>query len=211
MEVRTDLNINPKEYFPDSKYIIEYAFSIGDKHYFRFSDPFNIPAKRALTTITFYREVELNIDRAYLKAHCEAVINCLTPTSERPTIEAGKALELERLLLTRSGLPPHSELVYKLASVVFFDQHEMPAQYEYEYAKKKIAFWKTDVTMTDFFLQMPLLKLIPSLTRAAENLEAYNDYIHQLNQMHNSRIRESLSRQQSMELNASSEWSQEET
>ncbi len=194
--VRTDLDIDPKKYFPDSKHIIDYAFTIASTHYFKFNDPFNIPAERALSTISFYREVELNCDRAYLQAHAEAVINCLSPTKERPTIEAGEALRLERQLLFRMQLPKDSDLMYKLAAVVFFDQHENPLVYEYEYGKKKIAKWKEEASLRDFFLQKPIMELIPYLQHAGENLEIYNGIVKDVNKMHLDSIRAHLSSDQ---------------
>lgn len=151
MAVKINEEIDPKKYFPDSKHIIEYAFSLGDYHYFKFHDAFNIPAERALSTIAFYREVELNCDRAYLKAHSEAVINCLSPTRDRPTIEAGKALQLERQLQYRMDLPKDTDLMYKLCSAVFFDQHENPVIYEFKYAVEKINRWKEETTLKGFF------------------------------------------------------------
>jgi len=209
--VRIDLNIDPKKYFPDTKHIIEYAFSLGDFHYFKYHDAFNIPAERALSTIAFYREVELNCDRAYLQAHSEAVINCLSPTKERPTIEAGQALQLERQLLLRMNLPKDTDLMYKLCSAVFFDQKENPVIYEFSYAVEKIKRWKQEATLKDFFLQMPITSLIPYLQSAEQNLNIYDQIVKEVNHQHLAIIREHLSSEQLTKFNASREWLQAAT
>jgi hypothetical protein len=79
--------------------------------------------------------------------------------------------------------------MYKLAAVVFFDQHENPLVYEYEYGKEKIASWKKETTLRDFFLQKPIMELIPYLQYAAENLEAYDGLVKQINKVHLQSIR----------------------
>ena len=199
--VTIEKDIDPKKYFPDSKHMIIYAFTLAGIHYFKFHDPFNIPAERALTSITFYREVDLNCDKAYLKAHAQAVINCLSATEENPVIEVGKALQLERQLLMRIDMPKDSDLMYKLASVVFFDQNENPLIYEFEYGKQKIARWKKETTLRDFFLQKPIMELIPYLSNAGENLETYDSLAQRVKAQHLDSIRDSLSSKQLTTLN----------
>jgi hypothetical protein len=54
-------------------------------------------------------------------------------------------------LAQRLKLPKDTELLYKLASVVYFDKEESPEVYDFEYAKKKIAFWKESASLVIFF------------------------------------------------------------
>jgi hypothetical protein len=66
-----------------------------------------------------------------------------------------------------------ADLVYKLASVVFFDKSESPTHYEHGYNQKKIEHWKKNASMYDFFLQMPLQELVPFLKQSGEDTQVY--------------------------------------
>ena len=185
VEIRT--GINPKEFFPESKHIITYGFTIGDRHYFRFDDPLNTPYDRALKCLVYYKELDMNCDRAFIKAHTEAFDNALKQSS----INIDTLVELKQLndqLKQRLELPKEPDLMYKLASVVFFDQHENPLVYEFKYGENKIKFWKKNTTLADFFLQKPLLELIPYLEFAGENLEQFSQMTRKANQEHLDRI-----------------------
>ena len=195
VEIKT--GINPKSYFPDSKHIITYGFTIGERHYFRFDDPLNTPYDRALKCLVYFKELDMNCDREFLKAHTLAFDNAL----KAQIITIDTLVELKQLndqLKQRLELPKEPELMYKLASVVFFDQHENPLVYEFKYGENKIKFWKKSTTLTDFFLQRPLLELIPYLQYAAENLETFSQMISKSNQEHSDRILGMLSEEQKM-------------
>lgn len=174
LEIRT--GVDPKKYFPQSEKIITYAFSIGDRHYFRFDDVLNIPYQRGLQTLVFYKELEMNVDRAFLKAHTQAIKNLFTQT--QVTIDTLVTIrQLTQQLEDRLELPKEPELMYKLASVVFFDQHESPTNYEFKYGATKIKHWRKNTTLADFFLSKPLVELIPYLRHAGENLEQFSRMI----------------------------------
>ncbi len=80
--------------------------------------------------------------------------------------------------------------MYKLASVVFFDQYENPDVYEFKYGENKIRFWKKDIQMKSFFLQKPLMELIPYLRFAEGNIETFS----QMTSNHTNEYLESLFR-----------------
>jgi hypothetical protein len=190
-------NINAKKFFPESRHIITYAFSIGANHYFKFDDHLNIPYERALSCLVFYREVEMNIDHMFLKAHIDAIDNILLSKQ----IDIFKIKNLNDQLKTRLTLPKDPELMYKLASVVYFDQHESPEVYEWEYGKKKIDFWKKNSSLKDFFLQKPLQELIPYLRYAGENLETFSRMMQDVNDHHWGKVLGNLSEKQKTILN----------
>lgn len=191
---KIEKNIDPKKFFPSSKHIIIYAFTIGTKHYFRFDDHLNIPYQRGLTSLLFYKEVELNIDSELLKAHFEAVDNILMSTK----INVFEIKRLNDLLMQRTKLPKDPELMYKLASVVFFGADENPEVYEFEHGKKKILFWKKNTSLDAFFLSMPLVELIPYLKYAGENLQAFSRLISDVSQTHTDKVLQHLSESQKM-------------
>lgn len=168
--------IDPKKYFPDARYVLLYGFSVGDRHYFRFDDPLSMGYDRALKTLVYYKEIDMNVDRALIKAHTEAFTNVLM----KPAITIDTLIELKKLndqLAARLELPKEPDLVYKLASIVFFDQFENPNIYEFKYGEGKIRYWKKNTDIKDFFLQTPIRELIPYLPYAAENLETFSRMI----------------------------------
>ena len=106
---------------------------------------------------------------------------------------SNKTTQLNDQLKQRLELPKEPDLMYKLASVVFFDQHENPLVYEFKYGENKIKFWKKNTTLTDFFLQKPLRELIPYLEYAGENLETFSQMTENANQEHLDKILPMLS------------------
>jgi hypothetical protein len=191
--------INPKDFFPDAKHIISYAFTIGERHYFRFDDPLNTPYDRALKTLVYYKELDMNCDRAFITAHTQAFDNALKQSS----INIDTLVELKQLndqLKARLELPKEPELMYKLASVVFFDQTENPYVYEFKYGTNKIKAWKKETSLEDFFLQKPLVELIPYLQFAGENLKQFSEMTEKINEQHLDKILPMLSDIQKMTL-----------
>ena len=175
--------INPREVFPNIKHVIEYAFSIGNRDYYQFDDVFNTHYDRALKCLVYYKELDMNCDRAFIKAHTEAVDNILSASK----IDLGGLLKFKQLndmLKQRLELPKEPDLMYKFASVVFFDQFENPSIYEFKYGEQKIKHWKKETSLTDFFLSKPLKELIPYLQHAGENLQMFSQMTEKAQQQH---------------------------
>lgn len=187
--------IDPKKYFPESKYIIVYAFTMGERHYFRFDDPLNIPYDRGLKTLVYYRELEMNCDRAFLTAHTEAV-DSFFQQGKLTVKDLNQIITLNNQLKQRLQLPKEPDLMYKMAAVVYFDQQENPMTYEFKYGENKIKFWKKNASITDFFLQKPLLELIPYLQHAGENLEQFSQMTQKVTQEHLDNLLPLLSEEQ---------------
>lgn len=199
LKVEIKEGINPKEFFPDSKHIIIYAFTIGNRHYFRFDDPLNTPYDRALKCLVYYKELDMNCDRAFLKAHTEAIDNILK--KGKFTIDDLLTIKtLNEQLKQRLELPKEPDLMYKLASVVYFDQFENPVVYEFKYGEAKINSWKKNTSLNDFFLSKPLLELIPYLQYAGENLQQFSQMAEKASQQHLDNLLPLLSDVQKMTL-----------
>lgn len=197
LEIRTD--INPREFFPDSKYIIMYAFTIGDRHYFRFDDLLNVPYHRALQSLVYFKELDMNVDRKLLEAHTQAFDNVLSG-SKLTITDIVNLKKLNDQLKERLILPKEPDLMYKMAAVVFFDQKENPSVYEFKYGENKIRFWKKNTALTDFFLQKPLLELIPYLQHAGENLSMFSQMTEKVTLQHLDTLLPMLSTEQKMTL-----------
>lgn len=190
--------------FPDSKHIIKYAFTCGGIEYFQFEDVFNLPYKRALQSLVYYREISLNADVPFLKAHVQAIKNCLTPKAKGGLIDLQSVFTLNEQLSQRLQLPPDTEILYKLASVVYFDKNEKPETYEFDYGAKKIEHWKKNRSVKDFFLQQPILELLPFLRESGENLQTFQEISQKIKTKHLEKVLANLSNEQKTLLKAKS-------
>lgn len=168
-----------KTRFPKHEHEIAYAFSCGGTDYFQFKDFSNIPAVRGLKTMVFHEEMRMKCSLEYLRLHVDAMEGILT--SKRINIFDIKKLNDQ--LKQRLNIAIETELIYKLASVVFFDKKENIEDYDFSYNTLKIKHWKTHHA-NDFFLLQPLQQLIPSLKDVNVNLDMYSIVVEKLNVMH---------------------------
>lgn len=167
------------------KYRIEYAFTSGGTKYYRYEDIRNLPFERGLAALSIYNEVEMRCDRKLLKKYTDVVAGLL----REKTIDIYKLNALNEMLQQRLSLTCDVDLMYKLASVVFFDKKENPLVYEQSYAEKKIERWKKDMSVNAFFLQMPLKELIPFSTSAEIDLDTYSKLNEEINALHSQLLR----------------------
>jgi hypothetical protein len=111
----------------------------------------------------FYNEFSMRCSREYLQAYCTAINNCLNNGKQ---VELTKIAKLNTQLQERLDLIFDTELLYKLASVIYFDKKESPYEYDFKYNLEKIGEWKKKRLAT-FFLLQPLSNIIP-LTNLSE-------------------------------------------
>lgn len=204
INLKTLFRKHPKNLFPESKHITKYAFTSGGVDYYQYDDLFNLPYDRGLKALVYFQEVRLNCDRAFLEAHVAAIRNALTITAKHPSLDFNTIHVLNEQLGQRLSLPPDTELLYKLASVVFFDKNEKPETYEFAYGAKKIALWKKNTSVLDFFLQKPIQELLPFLKDVGENLQTYHTMMQEVNQYHLATLSANLSDKQRTQLNTRS-------
>lgn len=167
------------------KYRTEYAFTSGGRKYYRFADITNLPYERGLTALQVYNEVEMRCSVKFLRIFTEKVDELLRAKE----IDIYKINALNEMLKQRLNLSADVELLYKLASVCFFDKTENPCIYEPAYAEKKIARWRKDQKVTAFFSQKPLKELMPFLANLGSDLEAYTQINEEINQTHEQLLR----------------------
>ena len=192
-KIKRLLGIRP-DHFPDSGQVIEYAFTSGGIDYYQHTDEMNMPYRRALKALTFYKELDMKCDKLYLESHIKAM----------ETLFAGKKIGFEEMskmkrlndqLKERVQWVLVDDHVYKIASVRFFDRTENPNDYDYKYNEKKIAHWKANEPARDFFFREPILKLVPFLRSAPIDLESYSTVVEELSRGHLDYIWEILSQQ----------------
>ena len=99
-------------------------------------------------------------------------------------------------------MPKDVELMYRYAAITFFSDEERPDVLDFSYTNEKLAWWRKEASLRDFFSQTALQELIPYLSFAQENLESFNLINQEFNQEFFSRIHSSLSSKQQMRLNA---------
>lgn len=85
------------------------------------------------------------------------------------------------------------DLIYKLASVVFFDGTENPNIYEQKYGMQKIEKWKKFESVQDFFLRQPIKRLVPFLDGHEQHIQTYQEMVEQIKSEDTKEVLENLS------------------
>ena len=168
-----------KNVFPVTSYETKLAFTCGGIDYYQLIDFNNTPALRGLKTMVFYEEMKMKCSVEYLKLHVDAVDNILL----KRNINIFEIKKLNDQLKQRLNIALEMELVYKIASVVFFPANEKIDDYDYGFNARKVAHWKKHGG-ADFFLQRPLIELLPVLSNLKGNLENYIQVQEKLNKIH---------------------------
>jgi len=164
----------------DKQKIIK-AFVYQGKSYFMFDDIFSIPSIRGLQALDYYEEFNMRCTKDYLTKWTESAEKILSDNKKIKLIDLAT---LVKHLQERLKMIPVSDHIYKIASVIFFDQDENPYHFDREYNKKKIELWKKDPEVLSFFLQTPLRDLIPYLDSQGASLQTYSGIVKELNTIH---------------------------
>ena len=181
--------------FPTTKHDVTYAFTCGGIDYYQFTDFNSTPAMRGLKTMVFYEELKMKCTLEYLRLHVEATDNILT--SSKVSIFDIKRLNDQ--LKQRLDIALDIEILYKIASIVFFPKNENTEDYDYAFNAKKVAHWKKHKG-ADFFLQKPLLELLPALKDMKGSLENYSAMVQKLNKAHLASLSQKLPEKRTAQL-----------
>lgn len=172
-----------KNSFNEQSLIVKDAFTCGGINYMEVDSVFKLPYQRGKAAVMIYEEMRMKCDYEYLKAYTTAINNIFVGGNKIGFAEISNIKKLNDQLMERLFKIVDIDIIYKLASVVFFDKNESPFEYDWEYAKKKIDHWKKYASARDFFLQEPLIRLIPFLKSAEENIEVYTTVTAQINKI----------------------------
>lgn len=170
-------------------HVIKEAFKGKDgTQYYYIKDVFNTFASRALDALAIYEQWSMRCSSEYLKEHAKAV---------EIATNKGRLTDVARLngnLIERLNFAlPTEELIYQFAAVVYFDENESPYRYDPEYGKEKIARWKSDYTIEDFFFKIPIKELIPFPKLSKQDLKTYLKVVEKINTTHLKQLSEVLS------------------
>lgn len=158
MNIKTPAPIWPHPV--EEGYTITYKFTSGDIDYFAITDAFNISSHRGLSGMQVYDEWESRMTNATLKTFIQAMKEELDAPDG--TVKLSKIAQYILFMEERLTWPiPTSELFYKMASVLVFDQSESPWYYDAKYCDvHKIPHWKAKGVDT-FFLSQQLKTFLP--------------------------------------------------
>jgi hypothetical protein len=162
-------------------HVIVPAIKSGGVQYYQFNNIYQMSCLRALTALDYYDEFNQRVDREYLLKHTEAVNKIL---SDPKSININKLAQLNRFLEERTKFIFDADLAYKLASVMFFDESENPYFYDHKYGQTKIEKWKKDMTIDAFFLQQPLMDLMPCLKHLNGSTRNYSQIVEKVKSHH---------------------------
>lgn len=157
------------------------AFKYNGRTYYMFDDIFTLPTIRGMQALDYYDEFAMRCTRDFLKAYCTAVDEIL---SNPKKLDLTRLATITGYLKERLDMLPVPEHIYRLASVIFFDESENPYFYDRKYAEQKIEYWKKDPEMLSFFLQTPLRDLIPFSGTQNPNSATYGGVMEMLNSLH---------------------------
>lgn len=161
------------------------AFTIGTIKYFEPEDLMNLPYQRGLACIDAFNQLRLGVFPEDIEYVCDEVDKMY----EKSRLGVQDLIRvkhyLNRIRERTKDTFRHPDLMYKLASVSFIDESESPIIYDAVYAQKKIEYWKNHKSVTDFFLQMPIKRLIPYLPGCEDNSQVYLTLMEQLKKEEN--------------------------
>lgn len=145
------------------------VFESGGRQYYKFADDLKIPALRAFAAKDVYQELEYKTTKTHMIAHFEAVEQLLSEG------KLAQVIILNAEIRSRLDYITHIDLLYKLASVMYFDQSENPYSYDQPYNFTKIANWKKDNDIESFFLKIPFIDLMPHNILSVNDLPVYTE------------------------------------
>lgn len=145
----------------------ELAFVSGGVEYFKFTNDLDVYIERYFAALDAINAIEQRVTREYLVTHVDLMTEYL---------DKGKlslAAVLNHNLKERISHLFNVDLLYQLASVIYFDRNENCYNYNVEYNEKKIALWRKDKEALAFFLAQPCGSYMPSPTTHGLSIPTY--------------------------------------
>lgn len=143
------MKVDYNKFLVKPKSTVIHAFDSGGVPYFKFESLDKLPIKRFNAFREALRYEEMKVDATYLKGFIEGVKECLN---------SGKLYDAMVLLShmeERVQNITDVELLYHMASILYFDYSENPNDFDQKHASVKIALWQKD-DIDDFFLKSQL-------------------------------------------------------
>jgi hypothetical protein len=164
---------------------IEPAFKSNGVQYYNFIKDTNIRTGRYMILQNFLQEVYFRMSLERLKLYIDKITNNLNGTLG--VINIGNALELLTQMKHLSEMAFEPDTVYRLASVVYFDETEDLRTWDKTINDKKIKAWKENGTL-DFFYGRPFQELTGLKGISETDLKHYLEKWDDLKEKYNSVI-----------------------
>lgn len=145
---------------------IALAFTHEGEDYYMFVNEQNMPAERAFSAMDIYEELDQRITRDYLEKMLEGIANALNKG------DLSTSFKLVHFAQQRVKHITNIDILYKLASVLYFTKEENCYKYDREFNEKKIAKWKKS-DIDAFFLKTPIKEFLPSFDGSTMNTKLY--------------------------------------
>lgn len=161
--------VAPKEKWQE----IEFVFTSGGVNYFKFRSDLNLSYQRFIAAKDIFTEDQWQINPDTLEAWVQSGIKLM----QDPKKQNEKKVYEMGVLLAR--LKEMKEMSFsfvrtmKLATVLYFDEYEDPYSFDHGYAAKKQNHWMENNDVPGFFLSLPEIAYLPSLTELQENFPTY--------------------------------------
>lgn len=183
--------INSHPFKVEEGVVIKEAFiKDGIKHYQVF-DIFNSFTMRAMDALSIYEQWQMRCSREFLIDHTKAIDAILRDAKK---IDIIKIAELNTILKERlEWALPTEEIIWEFMAVAYFDESESPYKYDNKYGKEKIARWKKNNTIADFFLSVPFRDLIACPDFSKQDLETLLPMIQKIDAKHLQKVTSILS------------------
>lgn len=167
---------------PDLAPNIEFAFSCKGRKYYKFVKDFQMPVGRYKYAEAYLYEAELRMDLKRLNQYCDALLKELDGAAGQ--IRITHLSKIVWAIQSRCKLAFSPETIERLASAIYFDEHEDLSDLSEEYAQKKIEFWRKH-QFVGFFLTRPLIDLLSLNGISEDSLPHYLNQIKQAEEMIN--------------------------
>jgi hypothetical protein len=152
---------------------IEFAFTSGGVNYFKFVAEVNVPFQRAVAARDIFTEELWQINPDFLRGWNNGLINLLMDKKKKDDKKLYEIGVLASRLKEQMEMSVSFIRQLKLATVVYFDEHENPLDYQYPYNKQKLNHWMEHNDVQGFFLNLPEYAYLPSLTEYSTNFPTY--------------------------------------
>lgn len=165
---------------------IEYSFTCKGVKYYQFKKDSQIRYGRYMVLQNFLQEVNFRMSTDTLKTYITKLTDQLNGT--KGVINVGNALELLGHMKHLTELAFEPDTVYRMASVLFFDENENLIAWDKAHNEKKINAWKSEATL-DFFYKRPFIELTGLRDISETDLQNYLDKVSKLTESYSSAIR----------------------
>lgn len=155
---------------PEYQIKVEPVFESRGVQYYRFKSDIELPYGRYTAIQTFLLQYDIRMDTETFRGFMNQLKGFLD--GSRGNVNLTKAFETILKMEARAELAFEPQQAYNLASVVYFDEHEILYEYNHEYNKRKIASWQED-KIVDFFYTKPLAELLGLNAFSQQDLISY--------------------------------------